>query len=51
MWELTPNELLLPAAADLATGRDPVLSRAAAILGVQLSSEKAGSLFSLQRSN
>ncbi len=40
-----PDDLLLPTAQDLAAGRDPVLSRSAAILGVDISPEKAGTLF------
>ena len=42
---VTPDELLLPTAKDLATHRDPVLSRAAAIVGLQLDAETAGRLF------
>jgi C-terminal processing protease CtpA/Prc len=45
---VTPDELLLPTAADLAAGRDPVLSRAAARLGVTIDPEKAGSLFPIE---
>jgi C-terminal processing protease CtpA/Prc len=40
-----PDELLLPTAADLAAKRDPVLARAAALAGAELSAEKAGTLF------
>lgn len=43
-----PDELLLPTAADLAAGRDPVLSRAAALVGLQLEPEKAGTLFPVE---
>ena len=42
---VTPDELLLPAGADLAAGRDPVLARAASLAGVQLDPQKAGALF------
>jgi carboxyl-terminal processing protease len=42
---VTPDELLLPTGADLLAGRDPVLSRAAAILGFKLDPQQAGALF------
>jgi C-terminal processing protease CtpA/Prc len=42
---VTPDRVLLPAAEDLAAGRDPVLAQAAALLGFQLEPEKAGALF------
>jgi C-terminal processing protease CtpA/Prc len=42
---VTPDKVLLPAAADLAAGRDPVLSQAATLLGYPLDPEKAGALF------
>jgi C-terminal processing protease CtpA/Prc len=45
---VSPDELLLPSGADLAARRDPVLSRAAALLGVELTAEKAGTLFPLE---
>ena len=34
---VTPDELILPSAADLAAGRDPVLDRALEIAGVKMS--------------
>ncbi len=42
---VTPDELLLPTAHAIANGHDPVLGRAAQMLGVKLSSEEAGKLF------
>jgi C-terminal processing protease CtpA/Prc len=42
---VSPDELILPTPADLAAGRDPVLSHAALSLGIHLSPEKAGTLF------
>jgi C-terminal processing protease CtpA/Prc len=43
-----PDELLLPTGADLAAGRDPVLVRAAALLGVIIEPDKAGLLFPVE---
>lgn len=45
---VTPDEVLLPAAEDMAAKRDPVLSHAAALAGVELTPEKAGSMFPVQ---
>jgi C-terminal processing protease CtpA/Prc len=45
---VVPDEVLLPSAADLAAGRDPVLARAAKLAGVQLDSMKAGQLFPIE---
>jgi C-terminal processing protease CtpA/Prc len=42
---VTPDVLMLPTAADLAAGRDPVLSHAAELGGVKLSPETAGKQF------
>ena len=42
---VTPDEVLLPTAADLASGRDPVIAHAAELLGAKMSPEEAGKLF------
>ena len=46
---VTPDELALPTPAELAAKRDPVLARAAAIVGAELSAEKAGSMFPIEK--
>ena len=40
-----PDISVLPTAADLASGRDPVLSKAAHMFGMQISPEEAGKIF------
>jgi carboxyl-terminal processing protease len=45
---VTPDETKLPTSWDLAAERDPVLAYAAALLGVTLPPEKAGSLFPIE---
>lgn len=45
---VTPDELKLPAAADLASKRDPVLAHALSLVGVDYTPEKAGALFPLE---
>jgi C-terminal processing protease CtpA/Prc len=42
---VTPDVIAMPTGADLAAGRDPVLTRAAAICGVMIPPEEAGKLF------
>jgi C-terminal processing protease CtpA/Prc len=45
---VTPDELLLPTAADLAAKRDPVMARAAAMAGFELPPDKAGVMFPIE---
>jgi hypothetical protein len=45
---ITPDESLLPTAVDLAAKRDPALSRAASLVGVELPSDKAGKMFPVE---
>ena len=45
---VNPDELLLPKATDLAAKRDPVLARAAELVGVKLDPEKAGLMFPVE---
>lgn len=45
---VTPDEVILPSAVDLAAGRDPVLARAAILAGVDLDPVKAGQLFPIE---
>lgn len=45
---VTPDELLLPTAEDMAAGRDPVLARAAEIVGIKLDPAQAGAMFPIE---
>ncbi len=40
-----PDIKILPTAEDLASGRDPVMAKAAGLLGVKITPEEAGSMF------
>jgi C-terminal processing protease CtpA/Prc len=44
-----PDELIIPAGADLAGRRDPVLSRAFEIAGMKVGSEEAGKIFPVEK--
>ncbi len=45
---VAPDEMVLPTGADLTANRDPVLTRAAELVGVKLEPEKAGSFFPIE---
>jgi C-terminal processing protease CtpA/Prc len=45
---VTPDEIKLPTAADLAAQRDPVLAYAASLLGATVAPEKAGRFFPVE---
>jgi C-terminal processing protease CtpA/Prc len=42
---VTPDELLLPTAQELNANLDPVLARAAELVGIKLDAKQAGKLF------
>jgi C-terminal processing protease CtpA/Prc len=46
---VTPDEVALPQPADLAAKRDPVLARAAALVGADITAEKAAAMFPLEK--
>jgi C-terminal processing protease CtpA/Prc len=46
---VTPDEVRLPGAEDLAAGRDPVLSYAASLAGVKLDPAEAGKFFPVEK--
>jgi len=45
---VSPDELVLTTAADLAAQRDPVLARATELVGLKITPEKAGTLFPVE---
>ncbi len=45
---VTPDEIVLPTSADMLARRDPVMARAAALAGAQLTADKAGALFPIE---
>jgi C-terminal processing protease CtpA/Prc len=42
---VTPDERILPTPADIAEGRDPVLARAAELVGLKMTAQEAGKMF------
>lgn len=47
--DVTPDDIRLPTAEDLAAGRDTVLSYAASLVGVKVDPVEAGKLFPIVR--
>jgi carboxyl-terminal processing protease len=45
---VTPDEVMLPSAVDMAEGRDPVLANAFSRVGIKIEPEKAGALFPIR---
>jgi carboxyl-terminal processing protease len=45
---VVPDELILPRASDLASQSDPVLARAAQLVGLNISPDKAGAMFPVE---
>jgi len=45
---VSPDELLLPTAQDMSLNHDPVMARAASLVGIQLDPKKAGELFPIE---
>jgi carboxyl-terminal processing protease len=45
---VTPDQVRLPSAEDLAAMRDPVLAHAASLVGLKLEAEKAGAMFPIE---
>ena len=45
---VSPDEVRLPTATDLATKKDPVLAYALSLLGVTVTPDKAGSMFPIE---
>jgi C-terminal processing protease CtpA/Prc len=45
---VTPDQLMLPTAAQMSAKQDPVLAHAASLVGVKIDAEKAGALFPVE---
>ncbi|MGI9106715.1 MAG: S41 family peptidase [Pyrinomonadaceae bacterium] len=45
---VTPDQLMLPTAAQMSAKQDPVLAHAASLVGVKIDAEKAGTLFPVE---